>query len=44
MERLDVHVALEVCEIFTESATLVLIVFALSGLPICRSIPAGSID
>jgi hypothetical protein len=31
MERVDIHVALEVCEIVTESAT---IVFALSGLPI----------
>jgi len=34
MERLDIHVALEVCEIVIESATLVPIVFALSGLPI----------
>jgi hypothetical protein len=34
MERLDIHVALEVCEIGIESATLVPIVFALSGLPI----------
>jgi len=42
MERLDVHVALEACDIVTESAMLVLIVFALSGLPI--SIPIGSID
>jgi hypothetical protein len=34
MERLDIHVALEVCEIVIESATLVPIVFAFSGLPI----------
>jgi hypothetical protein len=34
MERLDIHVALEVCEIVIESATLVPIVFALSGVPI----------
>jgi hypothetical protein len=34
MERVDIHVALEVCEIVTESATLVTIVFALSDLPI----------
>jgi hypothetical protein len=34
MERLDIHVALEVCEIVIKSATLVAIVFALSGLPI----------
>jgi hypothetical protein len=34
MERLDIHVAHEVSEIVTESATLVPIVFALSGLPI----------
>jgi hypothetical protein len=31
MERLDFHVALELCEIFIESATLVAIVFALSA-------------
>jgi len=42
MERLDVHVALEACDIVNESAMLVLIVFALSGLPI--SIPIGCID
>jgi len=34
MERLDIHVALEVCENGIKSATLVPIVFALSGLPI----------
>ena len=34
MERVDIHVALEVCEIVIESATLVSIVFALSGSPI----------
>jgi hypothetical protein len=34
MDRLDIHVGLEVCEIVIESATLVPIVFALSGLPI----------
>jgi hypothetical protein len=34
MERLDIHVALEVGEIGIKSATLVPIVFALSGLPI----------
>jgi len=34
MERLDIHIALEVCEIVIESATLVPTVFALSGLPI----------
>jgi hypothetical protein len=34
MERFDIHVALEVCEIVIESATLVPIVFALSGTPI----------
>jgi hypothetical protein len=34
MERLDIHVALEVCEIVIENATLVPIVFVLSGLPI----------
>jgi hypothetical protein len=33
MERLDIHVALEVCEIVIESATLMPIVFALSGSP-----------
>jgi hypothetical protein len=31
MERLDIHVVLEVCEIVIESATLVPIVLALSG-------------
>jgi hypothetical protein len=34
MERVDIHVALEVCEIGIKSATLVPIVFALSDLPI----------
>jgi hypothetical protein len=34
VERVDIHVALEVCEIGIKSATLVPIVFALSGLPI----------
>jgi hypothetical protein len=34
MEHVDIHVALELCEIVIESATLVSIVFALSGLPI----------
>jgi hypothetical protein len=44
-ERLDIHVALEVCEIVIESATPVPIVFALVGLArLCRSIPIGSID
>src|SRR5580704_16131965 len=39
MEGLDIHVALEVCEIVIESATLVPIVFALVGLAhLCRSI------
>jgi hypothetical protein len=33
MEHLDIHVALEVCEITIESATLVVIAFLLSGLP-----------
>jgi hypothetical protein len=30
MERFDIHVALELCEIVIESATIVAIVFALS--------------
>jgi hypothetical protein len=34
MERLDIHVALEACEIVIESTTLLPLVFALSGLPI----------
>jgi hypothetical protein len=34
MERLDIHVVLELCEIVIEGATLVPIVFALSGLSI----------
>jgi hypothetical protein len=34
MERLDIHVALEVCEIVIESATLVPILFALSATPV----------
>jgi hypothetical protein len=34
MDRLDIHVALKVCEIGIKSATLVPIVFALSGSPI----------
>jgi hypothetical protein len=34
MERLDIHVALEVCEIIIESATLVPILFALSATPV----------
>src|SRR4029077_10140076 len=45
MERFDFHVALELCEIVIESATLVPIVFAFSVTPVrfgphlCRSIP-----
>jgi hypothetical protein len=34
MERVDFHVALELCEIVIESATQVRIVFRLSPLPI----------
>jgi hypothetical protein len=39
MERVDFHVALELCEIVSESATLVRIVFRLSPLSIYVASP-----